>query len=47
MVPTPREGAIWGTAGPVAGPDGTLYVGVGNGSVTSTSINGSDSVTAV
>ena len=43
----PREGAIWGTAGPVIGPDGTLYVSVGNGSVTSTSFDGSDSVTAL
>ena len=47
VVPTSREGAIWGTAGPVAGPDGTLYVGVGNGSVTSTKFDGSDSVTAL
>jgi hypothetical protein len=47
QVPTAREGAIWGTAGPVIGPDGTLYVSVGNGSVTSTSFDGSDSVTAL
>jgi outer membrane protein assembly factor BamB len=47
LVPTAREGAIWGTAGPVAGPDGTLYVSVGNGSVTSTSFDGTDSVTAL
>jgi outer membrane protein assembly factor BamB len=47
LVPTPREGAVWGTAGPVAGPGGTLYVSVGNGSVTSTSFDGSDSVTAL
>ena len=47
LVPTAREGAIWGTAGPVIGPDGTLYVSVGNGSVTSTSFDGSDSVTAL
>jgi len=47
MVPTAREGAIWGTAGPVRGPDGTLYVSVGNGSVTSTKFDGSDSVTAL
>jgi hypothetical protein len=47
VVPTAREGAIWGTAGPVTGPDGTLYVSVGNGSVTSTSFDGSDSVTAL
>jgi HAD superfamily hydrolase (TIGR01509 family) len=47
LVPTAREGAVWGTAGPVAGPAGTLYVSVGNGSVTSTSFDGSDSVTAL
>ena len=47
LVPTAREGAIWGTAGPVIGPDGTLYVSVGNGSVTSTKFDGSDSVTAL
>ena len=32
---------------PVTGPDGTLYVSVGNGSVTSTTFDGSDSVTAL
>ena len=47
VVPTAREGAIWGTAGPVTGPGGTLYVSVGNGSVTSTHFDGSDSVTAL
>jgi outer membrane protein assembly factor BamB len=47
LVPTAREGAIWGTAGPVRGPGGTLYVSTGNGSVTSTSFDGSDSVTAL
>jgi polyvinyl alcohol dehydrogenase (cytochrome) len=47
IVPTSREGAIWGPAGPVIGPDGTLYVSVGNGSVTSTAFDGSDSVTAL
>jgi polyvinyl alcohol dehydrogenase (cytochrome) len=47
VVPTAREGAIWGTAGPVAGPGGTLYVSVGNGSVTSTGFDGSDAVTAL
>src|SRR5581483_7467815 len=34
-------------AGPVMGPDGTLYVSTGNGSVTSTSFDGSDAVTAL
>ncbi len=47
VVPTSREGAIWGTAGPVTGPDGTLYVSVGNGSTTSKVFDGSDSVTAL
>ena len=47
VVPTAREGAIWGTAGPVAGPGGTLFVSVGNGSVTSTSFDGTDAVTAL
>jgi outer membrane protein assembly factor BamB len=46
-VPTSREGAIWGTAGPVTGPGGTLYVSVGNGAATSGSFDGSDSVTAL
>jgi outer membrane protein assembly factor BamB len=31
LVPTTREGAIWGTAGPVFGPDGNFYASVGNG----------------
>jgi len=47
VVPTAREGAIWGTAGPVAGPDGTLYVSTGNGSDSATSFDGSDAVTAL
>jgi len=47
VVPTPREGAVWGTGGPVTAPDGTLYVSVGNGSESSTSFDQSDSVTAL
>ena len=47
LVPTAREGAVWGTAGPVIGPAGTLYVSVGNGSTSSTAFDGSDSVTAL
>src|SRR5215470_2634321 len=47
VVPTPREGAVWGTAGPVTGPDGTMYVSVGNGSETGGRFDGSDSVTAL
>src|SRR5436190_5702884 len=47
VVPTPREGAVWGTAGPVTGPDGTMYVSVGNGEETSSRFDYSDSVTAL
>jgi outer membrane protein assembly factor BamB len=47
VVPTPREGAVWGTAGPVTGTDGTMYVSVGNGERTGGSFDGSDSVTAL
>jgi hypothetical protein len=47
VVPTPREGAVWATGGPVTGPDSTMYVSVGNGSESSTSFDGSDSVTAL
>jgi len=47
VVPTPREGAVWGTAGPVTGPDGTMYVSVGNGEETGSRFDGSDSVTAL
>src|SRR5947207_1882877 len=47
VVPTPREGAVWATGGPVTGPDGTRYVSVGNGSETSTRFDGGDSVTAL
>ncbi len=44
-MPTSREGAIWGTAGPVVGPGGTLWVSVGNGAASSGAYDGSDSVT--
>jgi outer membrane protein assembly factor BamB len=47
VVPTVREGAIWGAGGPVVGPGGTIYVGVGNGAATGGSFDGSDSVTAL
>jgi outer membrane protein assembly factor BamB len=44
--PTSREGAIWGTAGPVTGPGGNLYVSVGNGAAgPGQAYDGSDSVT--
>jgi hypothetical protein len=46
QVPTSREGAIWGTGGPVAGPNGDLWVSVGNGAADAgDSYDGSDSVT--
>jgi polyvinyl alcohol dehydrogenase (cytochrome) len=47
LVPTTREGAIWGTAGPVFGPDGTIYASVGNGAQVNPSqpFDDSDSVT--
>ncbi len=47
VVPTAREGGIWTPGGPVTGPGGTLYVGVGNGAATSGAYDGSDSVTAL
>ncbi|HEY7260274.1 MAG TPA: PQQ-binding-like beta-propeller repeat protein [Trebonia sp.] len=45
--PTSREGAIWGTGGPVTGPDGDLWVSVGNGATQDAKqpYDGSDSVT--
>lgn len=46
-VPTAKGGAIWGTAGPVTGPGGTLYVSSGNGAATGGTFDDSDSVTAL
>jgi hypothetical protein len=44
--PTTREGAVWGTAGPVTGPDGDLWVSTGNGAAgPGQPYDGSDSVT--
>ena len=45
VVPTSREGAVWGPGGPVTGPDGNLWVSVGNGAAASGAYDGSDSVT--
>jgi outer membrane protein assembly factor BamB len=46
QVPTSREGAIWATGGPVVGPDGNLWVSVGNGAAgAGDGYDGSDSVT--
>ena len=46
IVPTARQGAIWGTAGPVFGPDGNFYAAAGNGAQVDPgqSYDGSDSV---
>ena len=44
--PTSREGAIWAPGGPVVGPNGNLWVSVGNGAAEgSAAYDGSDSVT--
>jgi polyvinyl alcohol dehydrogenase (cytochrome) len=46
--PTTREGAVWGTGGPVAGPDGTLWISNGNGAAgPGDPYDGSDSVTSL
>src|SRR5262249_33365005 len=46
-VPTARLGGIWAAGGPLVGPDGTIYVSVGNGAATRPPFDGSDSVTAL
>lgn len=46
-VPTAREAGMWAAGGPVAGPDGTVYVSAGNGAATGLPYDGSDSVTAL
>jgi polyvinyl alcohol dehydrogenase (cytochrome) len=44
--PTSREGAVWGTAGPVTGDGGDLWVSTGNGAAgPGQPYDGSDSVT--
>jgi outer membrane protein assembly factor BamB len=46
--PTSREGAVWGTAGPVAAPHGALWISNGNGAAgTGDPYDGSDSVTSL
>ena len=46
--PTTREGAIWGTGGPVTGPNGVLWVSNGNGAAgPGDPYDGSDSVTSL
>jgi outer membrane protein assembly factor BamB len=47
LVPTAKQGGIWGAGGPVIGPDGTIYVSVGNGAPGAAAFDGSDSVTAL
>jgi outer membrane protein assembly factor BamB len=47
LVPTAREGGIWGAGGLPVGRSGTLYAGVGNGAATGGAYDGSDSVTAL
>jgi polyvinyl alcohol dehydrogenase (cytochrome) len=47
LVPTAKQGGIWSSGGPAIGPDGTVYVSVGNGAAASTSFDGSNSVTAL
>jgi len=46
-VPTRKQGGIWASGGPVVGPDGTVYVSVGNGATISRTFDDSDSVTAL
>ena len=46
-VPTAREAGMWAAGGPVAGPDGTVYVSAGNGAAIGPPYDGSDSVTAL
>jgi outer membrane protein assembly factor BamB len=44
--PTTREGAIWAPGGPVVGPNGDLWISIGNGAAEgSAPYDGSDSVT--
>jgi hypothetical protein len=44
--PTSREGAVWGTGGPVVGQGGDLWIAIGNGAARSGDpYDGSDSVT--
>jgi outer membrane protein assembly factor BamB len=38
---------MWAAGGPVVGPDGTIYVGVGNGAATAPPYDFSDSITAL
>jgi PQQ-like domain len=44
QVPSAREAGIWAPSGPAVGPQGHLFVAVGNGEATSGAWDGSDSV---
>jgi hypothetical protein len=44
QVPSAREAGIWAPSGPSVGPQGHLFVAVGNGEATSGTWDGSDSV---
>jgi len=44
QVPTTREAGIWAPSGPAVGPQGHLFVAVGNGEATSGAWDGSDSI---
>ncbi|MGZ4625726.1 MAG: outer membrane protein assembly factor BamB family protein [Kineosporiaceae bacterium] len=44
QVPSAREAGIWAPSGPALGPQGHLFVAVGNGAATSGAWDGSDSV---
>jgi outer membrane protein assembly factor BamB len=46
-VPTAREAGMWEAGGPVAGPDGTIYIAAGNGAATAPPWDYSDSVTSL
>jgi hypothetical protein len=47
QVPTSEQGGIWASGGPTVGPDGTIYVSVGNGAASESQYDGSNSVTAL
>ncbi|HYJ74175.1 MAG TPA: hypothetical protein VEV65_01180, partial [Kineosporiaceae bacterium] len=44
QVPTTREAGFWAPSGPAVGPQGHLFVAVGNGEATSGAWDGSDSI---
>jgi polyvinyl alcohol dehydrogenase (cytochrome) len=44
FTPTTRQGAVWGSSGPVLGPDSDFWVGIANGEATAAPYDGSDAV---